>query len=1100
MYYLTLLPLLLLCSTTFGQLSVKFEPEVANLLVGQEQTFNMVVESGFDNLIGLEFTIVFDHLALDFVDAWVLLDTTPGGPFQGMELNYNPPPGPPNIGPGIKLIWVEAGLNPRSLTPGTAILAVRLRAKTPGSSQLRVFCAAGLNYPCEVINGDGVDVGLNSTPATINISGSFSGPTLIIGHETGPSGATVCVPVTVNNFTDIQTMDLGITWQTSILTFSHLQNCNPTLGLNCTGPFPNSNFGVNNNILNVSWFDPSNGVNLPNGSVLFEICYNVQGNMGQSNTVNWINNPPQAKIELRNSNGVIQQVNTQNGSVTIGNTKNLTLRLANKNVCESDTFCIPIHTKDFKDIIGLQTFVTADPTKAKIIGVSNCNPKLEFPACALGTLNFQLSNDTLTMLWIDPDPLFQGKTLDSNEVMLNVCFENLMQVGDSVEIKFTNKQHTPSEAEDKDGPIGLILTNGKAKTILCDCNLNVSAALTTNVTCPGGNNGAINLIVTGGSGNFSYQWSPALANTNNPTGLAAGIYRVTITDMDIPNCQWTSGNINVNQPPPFNITATVDDESCIGMLDGSISLAITGGTMPYTVNWGAFQGNPITNLAGGNYTPTITDANNCVFVGQTLNVGSSNIQPAPVVTPVSCFGANNGSIALNLNPGAGPYTVTWTPSSAGTGQTITNLPPGMYTPSIVSASGCEIMLEPFIIAQPEQIVISESITHVVCHGAATGSIVLNVTGGAGNYSFTWSGGVNGKDRFNITAGTYPVTVTDGNGCTRTASYTVTNQNPAIAITATTTNATAGQSNGTITLTVTGGASPYTYLWSNGEISKDIMNIPGGQYSVTVTDALGCTRTQTITISMADDNLITFQKSQFLGFNVSCHLACDGSLIAFPPGSAVPPVNYKWSNNAGGGTNAGVVNLCVGMYSVTITDATGKVFTGSATITEPPAWTITVQSAGEPPFASAFVNISGPLQQPYEFLWSTGDEEEILSNLIAGRYCVSVTNVRGCAKTACVEIFDMECLKAREVITPNGDNRNDEFVITCIQDERYMNNRLEIYNRWGQRVYTTTNYQNDWMGFTQGGTPLPEDVYFYVLEYTTPFGEVEVVKGTFNILR
>ena len=89
---------------------------------------------------------------------------------------------------------------------------------------------------------------------------------------------------------------------------------------------------------------------------------------------------------------------------------------------------------------------------------------------------------------------------------------------------------------------------------------------------------------------------------------------------------------------------------------------------------------------------------------------------------------------------------------------------------------------------------------------------------------------------------------------------------------------------------------------------------------------------------------------------------------------------------------------------------------------------------------------------------------------------------------------------REILTPNGDGQNDQFVISCIQDERYMDNKLDIFNRWGQLVFTTINYQNDWSGTTLAGTELQEGAYYYVLEYTPPFSDPVLIKGSINILR
>ena len=193
-------------------------------------------------------------------------------------------------------------------------------------------------------------------------------------------------------------------------------------------------------------------------------------------------------------------------------------------------------------------------------------------------------------------------------------------------------------------------------------------------------------------------------------------------------------------------------------------------------------------------------------------------------------------------------------------------------------------------------------------------------------------------------------------------------------------------------------------------------------------------------------------------------------------------------------------LCAGNHSITITDANGKVFTGMVTITAPPAWTIDIITDGQPPFASAFADVNGIGSPPYAYLWNNGEEELFIGSLEEGKYCVTVTNSRGCQKSACVDIYDVECLMARNVITPNNDGKNDFFVINCVMDDRYKNHNLHIFNRWGQSVYSTANYVNEWQGQSQNGTELSEGAYYYVFEWVDTDGTITVVKGDITLLR
>ena len=1116
MHLLLLIPLLFGALRLPAQLQVAFNPSTATMAPGEERTFNLVASSGFTSLIGMQFTVVFDTNRFELTNAYPLVDTVVA--FNGMGVSYYNGKDPQNSsGYGIKVLWFDISLSPKTLAAGTPLVAIRLKAKSAGTSQMNVICNPALGYDCEVLNSNDVNIGIQGQAANITVSGNVNGLTATVGKVTSPSGSNVCVPVTVNNFNDIALMEFGLTWNSSILTFTGLNNCNSALNIDCTKPEPgagnpNTNFGFfNANTLQFSWFSLS-GNNLPAGATLFELCFNVNGSAGQVADISFFANPNPnlpPKIEFRDSKDDIIPANTIAGSVTIGTSKTLKLDIDDRNACVSDTFCVPVRARDFKNIVGLQLYITADPTKVDLVSVKSCNPKLQLPSCTLGGLTFFESNDTLGFLFIDPDPLgLLGVTLNNDEALFQLCYQNKMAEGDSVEIKFTDKAtaNPPvfSEANDTSGLIGMTWSTGKIKSVPCNCNIGVSAALINRVTCNGGSNGSINLLVNGGSGNFSYVWNPTLPNNKNPMNLSAGTYKVTIVDNVIPNCTWVSGNLVVTQPPPFSITGAVTNETCAGTKDGSVALTISGSNPgSYSVNWGGgLTGATINGLSAGTYTATVTDSEGCNAVSPTFTVGSSSIGSSSVAkTNITCFGAKNGTISITLPSTGGPYTVTWSPSSAGTGPNLTNLGPGSYTPTVSNASGCSVTLEAVGITEPQPVSVTGTKTDVVCFGSPTGSITLNVTGGNGNFTYAWTGGLQTKDRSDLAPGSYSVTATDQNGCTGSASFTIANLNTAITLNSSVSAATTGQNNGSVTLSVSGGAGGYTYLWQPGNfVTKDLSGLASGPYTVTVTDAAGCTKTLNVTVPTAGDNVVTFKLSQFNQFNISCHGVCDGTAEAIAPGSAVNPVTFKWSANAGGGTSAVADKLCGGTYTVTITDATGKTFTGSTTLTAPAAWDITAQSAGEPPFAAAFVTVSGPLQQPYEFLWSNGETTGTINNLTAGNYCVTVTNTMGCSKTACVEIFDMECLKYRAVLTPDGDNLNDLFVISCVQDQRYMDNTLEIYNRWGQLVYRTENYQNDWAGLSQGGVELPEGTYFFALEYRQPFSEPELLKGSIDIIR
>jgi len=215
---------------------------------------------------------------------------------------------------------------------------------------------------------------------------------------------------------------------------------------------------------------------------------------------------------------------------------------------------------------------------------------------------------------------------------------------------------------------------------------------------------------------------------------------------------------------------------------------------------------------------------------------------------VSCNGGSNGSIDLTVTGGTGAYTYSWT--GGVTTQDCTGLVAGTYTVTITDANSCTKAVGNIVI-QPSEITLSETHVNVLCNGASTGSIDLTASGGTGILTYDWShipGNNNPQDPTNLAAGTYTVTVTDANGCTKSLSATIT-QVPAIVLPTTVTNVSCfGGANGAIDLTVSGGVSPYTYSWSNNATSQDISGLTAGTYTVTVTDANGCTKTTSATVT------------------------------------------------------------------------------------------------------------------------------------------------------------------------------------------------------------------------------------------------------------
>jgi gliding motility-associated-like protein len=519
---------------------------------------------------------------------------------------------------------------------------------------------------------------------------------------------------------------------------------------------------------------------------------------------------------------------------------------------------------------------------------------------------------------------------------------------------------------------------------------------TTNVACNGTSTGAINITPTGGTAPYTFAWTNGVTTQNN-INIPAGNYSVTITDSK--GCAKTFGPFTITQSPTLAITAppTITNVTCNGGSTGAITINPTGGTAPYTYSWtnGSTSQN-ITALVAGNYSVTITDASSCskTFGPYTIN------EPAPItatssITNVSCNGTNTG--AINITPSGGTPTYTYLWSNGTTSQNISSLIAGSYTVTITDKNVCSKVLGPFVISQPVPITATGTITNVSCNAGTTGAITLSTpSGGTAPYTYSWSNGANSKDLTAVAAGNYTVTIKDFNGCSSTLpAFTIT-EPTIITTTNTITNvACNGTSTGAINITPTGGTAPYTFAWTNGVTTQNNINIPAGNYSVTITDSKGCAKTfGPFTITQSPTLAITAPPTIT---NVTCNGGSTGAITINPTGGTAP-YTYSWTN---GSTSQNITALVAGNYSVTITDASScsKTF-GPYTINEPAPITATssITNVSCNGTNTGAINITPSGGTPtYTYLWSNGTTSQNISSLIAGSYTVTITDKNVCSK-------------------------------------------------------------------------------------------------------
>jgi hypothetical protein len=538
------------------------------------------------------------------------------------------------------------------------------------------------------------------------------------------------------------------------------------------------------------------------------------------------------------------------------------------------------------------------------------------------------------------------------------------------------------------GTYNYTVTDANGCTATTSATVTEPTALTismsnTNVSCNAGANGTATATVSGGVAPYSYVWSNA-AVTSSVTGLSAGTYSVIATDAN--GCTIT-GSVTITQPTALQQSITSTNVTCNGGDNGSGTITVTGGTSPYSYLWSNGNSNAFANgLPAGSYTVTATDANGCTILGSVTITQPSAIAITFSKTTITCFGGNNGSASANVSGGVAPYSYQW--SSGEVTSSISNKTAGNYTVTVTDANGCT-MSKVVCINQNAQITANAVINHVTCNGGTNGSSVLTTSGGTAPYSYAWVGGGTGNSITNKSAGIYNVLITDINGCTNYKCVIIT-QPTAIGLTTTKTNAINSTSaTGTATVSATGGTGTYSYLWSSGETTTSISNKLPGTYTVTVTDANGCTASATVTI--CTNGIISLTTSQV---NVTCNGGTNGSCSVSATGGN-GTFTYLWSD---GSTTNSISNKSAGTYTVTVTDGTGTNNSAAITLTQPAAVTVngtksnvTCNGGTNGGVVTTVSNFTGALS----YLWSDLSTASTISNKVAGTYTVTVTDANGC---------------------------------------------------------------------------------------------------------
>lgn len=564
----------------------------------------------------------------------------------------------------------------------------------------------------------------------------------------------------------------------------------------------------------------------------------------------------------------------------------------------------------------------------------------------------------------------------------------------------------------------------------------------------------------------------------------------------------------------------------------------------------------------GNYNVTFSVSGPCNAPASiTKQITSTNATLS--VVNVNCNGGNDGKAFVAAATGSGPHTYVWNTTPAQTTDTAFNLTAGSYTVTVSQANSCPAS---FTVNVNEPNALSNTLTSTPdsCN-LGKGSLVLNESGGTLPYQYSWSNGTSGVNQLtNLFSGNYAVTITDSKGCVDSAQSAVANTTSMNITIVSLTDATCfGATDGSASINVTGGTSPYQYAWlPTGGTSNAIANVAAGIYTVQITDFTNCLASAAVSINQPSQVLpnLSVIDATCGNNNGSIHLNTSGG---------VSPYNYLWSD---GTTNDSITSLAGGNYSFTITDANNCSMNNSVAVQQSQSITFNLLSIPDSCLegkGTAQINILTGTS-PYHFVWNpTAPDAALITQLDSANYFVHITDASGCSADtnilvgnfgsilkpnlgadssfclppnfilnagnystyqwqsgSTISIFPVKDVGEYSVTVTNSFGcTSADTVVLSFNCDSYINfpsafspnadgvndvfrakysldlvkYNLRIYNRWGELVFETSDVNDGWDG-TFNNKPLPLSVYVWYAEYSFRDGKKNSKAGNLTLVK
>jgi len=526
------------------------------------------------------------------------------------------------------------------------------------------------------------------------------------------------------------------------------------------------------------------------------------------------------------------------------------------------------------------------------------------------------------------------------------------------------------------------------KLILPDttCGLTDTVVQLTFPTCIGDADATARIEIMGAPGPFNFVWDNASRGATG-TGLSAGKHFVTVTDLE--GCMLVD-SIIIEDKPPFSYAIQTVDALCIGVANGSISFSDTA---DYQYTWSTGDTlNTLSNLTGGVYGVTVTDTLGCIAT-EMLTINNSTQATLEIRgSNATCVGVNDGTISVNDTFNLSDYSYLW--STGDSTNVVNGVQAGTYFVLVTSPEGC-LAADSIDIAVNRTVPLVASIANASCNGISDGAISINDTLDTTGFQFGWSNGATTQSIDSLSAGVYSVAVADPAGCIAAATLEVPNTTE-FTFTSTVTNGTCDVAeNGSISINDSTDVTGFTFNWSTGASTQQLNNVIADNYAVTVTDGMGCSASDSITIGITRDLLIGFTKT-----NTTCAGFNDGS-ITINGNQDLSDLVIVWST---GDSTQTLEGLAPTNYSFLVTDSVGCSVFGTPTIEIGTTFEIeaTVSDASCVGVNDGSITLNDSLGVDGLIIaWNTGDSTQTISGLSAGEYSYVVTDTAGCSQEGTV---------------------------------------------------------------------------------------------------